>query len=256
MAPVLPAIAPKAAFVISPKVKTKVSNVDVVNRNMDRTEMTIAVEYQYSKDDAMPKMGVDLASSEEPGAAAFFSSPPVDIGKGSRSFVMFPVKLNPSAAQKFNRSTLPTDKVWIYLMDASGAKSYVAQSTMILVWHIPGAGADAASSQNTVEIESFKQNDLFSGYVSVKYLTAATGAQLRLKVYDSAKPATVAWFESEDLTVKPGPGVQLVKTTVSRNAKSPDVFTADTIEVDMLDANGKVTASVKKQSSMTWAKPK
>jgi len=235
--------------------------VDVVNRNMDRTEMTIAVEYQYNKEDAMPKMGVDISSADEPGASEFFSSPAMDIGRGSRSFAMFPVKLSAAAAQSFKRATLPTDKVWIYLVNASGAKSYVAQSTMILVWHIPGGGgpaaAEVAARRNTVEIESFKQNDLFSGYVSVRYnLASGSSAQLRLKVYDSANPATVGWFASDDIAIKSGLGVQLVKTAVPKEARSPDVFKADTIEVQMLDEKGAVTASVQKQTTMTWAKPK
>jgi hypothetical protein len=222
--------------------------------------MTIAVEYKYAKEDAMPKMGVDVASTDEPGASAYFSSPVVDIGRGSRSFVMFPVKLNAAAAQKFNRATLPTDKVWIYLLDANGAKSYVSQSTMILVWHLPGSGPSAAmasNQRNTVEIESFKQNDLFSGYVSVNYnLAAGTTAQFRLKVFDSANPATVGWFVSDDIPIKSGPGVQLVRTAVSKDAPSPDVFNADTIEVQMIDAKGAVITSVQKKTAMTWAKPK
>jgi len=38
----------------------------------------------------MPKMGVDLFSTDEPGASGYFSSPLVDLGHGSRSFVLFP----------------------------------------------------------------------------------------------------------------------------------------------------------------------
>jgi hypothetical protein len=251
----------RAAFAIAPNLKTKISNIDVVNRNMDRTEMTIAIEYQYAKEDGWSKMGVDVSSTEEPGAAEFFSSPAADIGRGSRSFVMFPVKLNAAAAQSFKRPTLPTDKVWIYLVDASGAKSYIAQSTMILVWHIPGGGGPAAAAvaapRNTVEIESFKQNDLFSGYVSVRYnLAAGPDAQLRLKVSDSANPPTVGWFASDDIPIKAGVGVQLVRIAVPKEAPSPDVFNADTIEVQMLDAKGAVTASIQKKATMTWAKPK
>jgi len=48
----------------------------------------------------------------------------------------------------------------------------------------------------------------------------------------------------------------LLKVSVPKEAPSPDLFNADTIEVQMLDSNGAVVASVKKQSAMSWAKPK
>jgi hypothetical protein len=209
-------------------------------------------------------MGVDIASSDEPGASSYFSSPPVDLGKSSRNFVMFPVKLDASAAQNFKHATLPTDKVWIYLADASGAKSYVFQSTMLLVWHIPGGGSGAAApapaaaaSQSTADIDSFKQNDPFSGYVTIRYnLAPGAPGRLHLKVYNSAKPESAAWFASDDVDIKPGPGVQLIRFAVPKNAPSPDLFSADTVEVQILDKTGAVTASFKKQSAMSWAKPK
>jgi hypothetical protein len=50
--------------------------------------------------------------------------------------------------------------------------------------------------------------------------------------------------------------VQLLRIVVPKEAASPDVFSADTVEVQMLDKQGAQTASVKKQSSMSWAKPK
>jgi len=261
VAPAIQTASGKSPFALSSTTKTKVSNVDVVNRNIDRTEMTIAVEYKYAKEDGLPKMGMELASSEEPEAATFFNSPVVDLGHGNRGFVMFPVKLDSAAAQRFRRPTLPTDKVWIYLTDAKGAKSYIYQSTMVLVWHLSSGSASppsaVATEMNAVEIDSFKQNDLFSGYVTVRYnLANGPTAKLHLKVYDSAKPATADWFACYDLEIKSGPGLQLIRIAVSKEAPSPDVFNADTVEVDMFDQKGAVTASVKKQTPMSWAKPK
>jgi hypothetical protein len=207
-------------------------------------------------------MGVDVESTAEPGVSDYFSCPAMDIGKSSRNFVMFPVKLNVAAAQGVKRPTLPTDKVWIYLADASGLKSYIFQGTMMLVWHIPGGGQEGATALaqsgegNTLEIESFKQNDLFSGYVTVKYNLRAAEGRLRLRVLDSANPATASWFASEDIPVKSGPGLELVKIAVRNRATSPDVFNADTVEIQMLDAKGTVLTSLRKQSPMSWAKPK
>jgi hypothetical protein len=262
VAPTIQPAPAKGPFALSSTTKTKVTNVDVVNRNMDRTEMTIAVEYQYAKEDGLPRMGIDIASTEEPGASAFFTSPVVDLGRGNRNFVMFPVKLDAAAAQSFKRATLPTDKVWVYLADANGVKSYIYQSTMVLAWHLPGASAPAPvavapKKMNTVEIDSFKQNDLFSGYVTVRYnLAVGSTAKLRLKVYDSAKPATADWFACDDLDIKSGPGLQLIRIAVPKEAPSPDVFNADTVEVQMLDKKGTVTVNVKKETPMSWAKPK
>jgi membrane protein involved in colicin uptake len=259
--PAQTALARKSAFVISSKTKTKVTNVDVVNRNLDRTEMTIAVEYQYAKADGPARMGVDVASTDDPGVADYFSCPPMDIGKGSRNFVMFPVQLNVAAAQSVKRPTLPTDKVWIYVADASGQKSYIFQGTMMLVWHIPGgaqpgAPTAAQSGGNTLEIESFKQNDLFSGYVTVKYNIRASEGRLRLRIFDSANPTTASWFASDDIAIKSGPGLELVRIAVPKGAASPDVFSADTVEIQMLNAKGAVLTALRKQSPMSWAKPK
>jgi len=257
-APAETAAPPKPAFIISPKTRTRVTNIDIVNRNLDRTEMMMAVEYQYSKDDGPARLGVDLASTDDPALSDYFSSSPVQIGKGSRNFVMFPVKLNVAAAQGVKRATLPTDKVWIYLQNAAGEKSYIFQGTMMLVWRVPGAPTAPASatSGNMLEIESFKQNDLFSGYVTVKYnLQSASGA-LRLRIFDSATPATADWFSSDDVPISSGPGLQLVRIAVPKNAASPDLFNADTVEIQMLDATGRVLTQLRKQSPMSWAKPK
>ncbi|HEX3718838.1 MAG TPA: hypothetical protein VH595_12790 [Verrucomicrobiae bacterium] len=251
----------KPTFAISSTAKTKVTNIDVVNRNLDRTEMTIAVEYHYSKDDGAVRMGVDVASTDNPGISDYFSSVAANIGKGSRNFVMFPVKLDSAAAQSLNRRTLPTDKIWIYVINAAGEKFYIFQGTMMLVWHIPGGGEASSAnlaqgSHNTLEIESFKQNDLFSGYVTVKYNLRSSEGHLHLSVYDSANPATAQWFESDDIPIKSGPGLQLVRIDVPRRAHSPDVFNVDTVEIQMRDAHGTLLASSRNQSPMSWAKPK
>ncbi|HUD45895.1 MAG TPA: MAP7 domain-containing protein [Candidatus Baltobacteraceae bacterium] len=251
-----------APFVISSKTRTKVTNIDVVNRNLDRTEITIAVEYQSGKADGPVRMGIDVASTDDPGVSDYFSCPATDIGKGNRNFVMFPVQFNVAAAQSVKRPAIQTDKVRVYLADASGQKSYIFQGTLMLVWHVPGAAQpdEPALAQsgggNTLEIESFKQNDLFSGYVTVKYNLRAPEGLLRLRIFDSADPATASWFASDDVPIKSGPGLELVKIAVPSQAASPDVFNADTVEVQMLNSKGDVLATLRKQSPMSWAKRK
>jgi hypothetical protein len=186
----------------------------------------------------------------------------VDVGKGSRTFAMFPVRLNMAAAQVVKGPTLPTDKLWVYLADASGKKSYIFPGTMLLVWHIPGAGsmgepaAAESGGGNTLEIESVKQNDLFSGCVTVHYTLRGPQGRLRLRIFDSANPDTASRFASEDVPIKSGPGLELVSISVSKEAASPDVFNTDTLEIQMLNASGAVLATLRKQSPMSWARPK
>jgi hypothetical protein len=106
---------------------------------MDRTETTITDDYTYAKEDDLSYMGLDVVSTGEPRATGYFSSPPVAVSRGSHNLIMFPVRLNAGAAAKeFRSATLPTDKVWIYLTDATGVKSYVYEGTVLLVWHLSG----------------------------------------------------------------------------------------------------------------------
>ena len=216
----------------------------------------IGVEYSYAKEDGLGSLGVDVSSSENPNAGANFACPVSQIGNSSRNFVLVPVKFHP-IGDAAERSTLSTDKLWVYLTDGSGLKSYIFQGTMVLTWKNPAvAAADAAAlSQNNVQME-FKQNNAFAGYVTVKYFLGATAGKLRLRVYDSATPDSIKCFESEDVDVKSGAGFQLVKIAVSKDAASPDLFKADTLQLQLLDPKEKVLASQKQQLDMSWAKPK
>jgi hypothetical protein len=248
----------KAAFAIASKVRTHVTNFELVNRSLDRTETTIAVAFKYAKDDGPARVGVELTSTNEPDVSDYFSCPVMNIGKAARNVVMFPVRLNVAAAQSVKRATLSTDKVRIFLAGASGQKSYIYEGNMALVWHIPaGAQADASSGGgDTVEIESFNQNGLFSGSVTVNYNIRTAAGRLRLRVFDFSNPATASWFASDDVPIKSGPGQELLKIAVPKDAGSPDVFSADTVEIQMLDATGAVLATARKQMPTSWMKPK
>jgi hypothetical protein len=134
---------------------------------------------------------------------------------------------------------------------------------MVLLWHVPGGGAAGgaraaagAAVQNMVQIESFKQNDLFGGYVIVKYNLLADGGRLHLRVFDSSNPASAGWFANNDVPLKSGPGMQLVKIGALPQAQSPDLFKADTLEIQMLDSKGNILATGRKDVPMTWAKRK
>ena len=104
------------SFAMSAKVRSKISNVDIVNRSLDRSEMTIGVEFAYAADDGMSQMGVDFASTDEPAASSYFASPTLEIGKSSKNFVLFPVKFSPPAGTAPKIGSFRTDKIWIYLL--------------------------------------------------------------------------------------------------------------------------------------------
>jgi hypothetical protein len=256
-----PAAPRSAPFVLSSNYHTKVSNIDIFSRSLDRSEMTISVDYDFARDDGSQRMGVDMVSSEDPTVSGYFSCPAVDVGRSSHNSILFPIKLQSAAADAFRSATLPTDKIWIYFVDGAGIKSYIFQSTMILLWHVPGgaryASAEPSAPQSAVEIEEFKQNNLFAGYVIVKYnLADSGGGKLRLRVYDSANPASADWFANHDVPLKSGPGMQLVKISALPDSPSPDVFKVDTMEIQLLDDTGKILATGTKDVPATWAKRK
>lgn len=157
-------------------------------------------------------------------------------------------------------SSLSTDKVFVYLQDSGAQKFNLFPATMLLMWRAPGSAAAASTtpaSGSTVQLDDFKQNDLFSGYVTVKYNLAAAKGKIRVRVSDSANPKSAEWFESEPVDVKSGGGQQIVQLAVKADAKTPsDLFKADTIEISLLDDNDTVLATIKKETPMSWGKPK
>jgi hypothetical protein len=130
------------------------------------------------------------------------------------------------------------------------------------MWHPPGgaaAGAVAAAPAgpaSTAQIGDVKQNNAFSGSVLVRYNLGVDSGRIHVRVYDSAKPESAGWFQSEDVPIKSGPGLNLVNFKVPPESKGPAIFSADTIEITLLDDKDKVLTTVKTTSNMSWAKPK
>jgi membrane protein involved in colicin uptake len=246
---------------IAQGVKSKVTNVDVVNRSIDRTQMTIGVEYDYSKDDAGPKasMGVDVLRQTDPGAANFFKVPKVEVGKSRRNFVLFPVKFTPPPGIGTDASGFSTDKVLVYLTNDSSKRLNLFAATMLLMWRAPGsvAATQIATATHTIDFDDFKQNDASDGYVAIRYNLLGGAGKLRVAVYDSANPATREYFATSQVDVTPGRGLQTLEVKVEPESKSPtDFIRADTIEIEMIDPAGKTLAKTSKKTTMTWSKPK
>ena len=204
------------------------------------------------------------AGGEAAAASTYFSSPTAEIGRTSRPFVLFPVKFNPASGSAPKGGSYGTDKIWVYLTGPSGEKQYISSATMLLMWHPPGGATEGAApvaavragSQSTAQIESVKQNNAFGGSVTVRYNLGVDSGRIHLRLYDSAKPESADWFDSEDVPIKSGPGLNLVNFKVPPESKAPAIFSADTIEITLLDDKDKVLATVTAKSSMSWAKPK
>ncbi|MEW6160709.1 MAG: hypothetical protein AB1813_25035, partial [Verrucomicrobiota bacterium] len=208
-----------------------------------------------------PFMGVDITKQSDPQAANYFKSNPAELGKSRRNFLLFPVKFQPPAGAV--SSSYATDKVLVYLNEESASKRFnLFATTMLLMWKAPGGGSAPAAAQtaqtgSSVELEDFKQNDLHTGVVTVKFNMTEANGKLRMKVFDAANPKSSEWFSSIEQNVKTGRGVQLLSVAVKEDAKPPkDVFKANTIEVELVDLSGKVLSKVSKQVDMSWQTPR
>ncbi len=239
--------------------KTKITNVDVVNRSIDRTQMTFGVEFEYKDQISDPMLGIDVLRDSEPQVRSYFVSRPMEIGKSRRNFALLPVKFQPPGASG-SHGDFTTDKVVVYLTDKPNTHRYnIYPATMLLRWRAAGDGKEVRelANANLVEIDDFKQNDPSTGYVSVKYNLLNGRGKLRAKIYDQNAPQSAAYFTSTLPEIPSGRGVQLIDVRIDSDAKSPsDLVRADTIEVELTDAAGKVLSRTSRQAAMVWARPK
>lgn len=250
----IPALEP-----IATGLKTKITNVDVVNRSLDRTRMTVGVEYEYRDNfGSKPMMGVDVTKMDDLLASRYFQSQAAEIGKSRRNFLLFPVKFQPPSGMT-GLSSYTTDNVLVYLHEASTSKRFnLFSTTMLLLWRPPGASPTAtkANTESTLEMDDFKQNDPHTGYVTVRYNLVAGPGKLRMRLFDAAHPASAKWFSTSIKEVKAGRGLQVLDVSVDTEAQIPTpLFKVDTLEIELVDSSGKVAAKITKRSPMNWAKP-
>ena len=246
-------------FQMAANLKSKVSNVDVVNRSVDRTQMTIGVEFDLKDDfSSKPVIGIDVTRRTEPKASQYFSTPKSDASKGKRGVALFAVKYQPPNSNPDTFETYPTDSVVVYVQDGQ-QRLNLFPAPLTLVWRAPGAGPVLPIVEQTAKLEydKFKQNTLYSGYVTVKYTLPAAGGKVIVRVLDAKTPRSVDWFQIDEVSLKGGSGLQLVKIDVKADAQSPgDVIKADTIEVQLVDSDGNLVGYLKEFTPMTWARPK
>jgi hypothetical protein len=236
--------------------KTRITNVDVVNRSMDRTQMTFGVEFEYRDQMSEPRLGIDVLRQSQPEVARHFSSRPSEIGKSRRNFALFPVKFQPAGGVP-DQADFSTDQVLVYLTEQSGRRYNIHAATMLLRWRTAGTPQHTTQATgNSVEIDDFKQNDPSNGYITVKYHLLGGSGKLRARIYDQGNPASSEYFSARLPEVKAGSGVQLIDVSIDSEARTPsNLVRADTIEIELLDASGRILARASKRAAMVWARP-
>lgn len=253
-----------AVIEIPPDIKSQVLNLDVVNRSLDRSEMTIGVEFDYNdKFGSKPLLGVAVAKTGMPEASEYFSADPMEIKRSRKETVLVPVKFQPPTEKSASFNNYATDRMLVYMADGATAKQVnLFAATMFLVWRPPDASKASANTaapakvSGTVDIDLVQQQDVYTGYVTVKY-TSSGKAKLRVKLYPKGKPAAAEWFKADVSNVKQGSGVELFKVAVDPSAKTDyDLINIDVIEAELVNENGQVVASKQLAQTMSWVKPK
>jgi serine/threonine protein kinase len=240
--------------------RTRITNVDVVKRRTDRTQMIIGVEYEYLDQLAEPMVGVDVMRRSDLQTSRYFVSAPSLIGKARRNFALIPVHFQPPGSLPEEESNpFSTDTIVVYLAEKGTGRRYnMFRAAMLLSWRAPDALNTATKeAANHIEIEEFKQNDASNGYIHAKYRLLDGPGRIRVNVYDFANPASAGYFTSDSPALTEGSGAKLIEIRIESESKSPNDFIhANTIEVELLDANGKVLARSSKQSRTVWLRPK
>lgn len=148
-----PASAGQRVSAAAAGLKSKITNVDVVNRSIDRSQITLGIEYEYNDRLNKPLLGIEIVRSSEPQVSEFFKSSVEDIGKSRRGFLLFPVKFQPpTAATMANQSSFLTDRVTVILGESGSSRQYdLYSATVLLMWRPAGTSGDGTSSPNTAD---------------------------------------------------------------------------------------------------------
>lgn len=236
------------------KSRTHITNIDVVNRSLDRSQMTFGIE--FDRRDRFRYMGINVEHSSNPVTESYFDCQPKEVGRQKYALVKV-AYAKPLAAA----SSIVTDRLEIYGCDSPDGQDTIPlhTATMLLVWRAPGASststADAtpATPQGSIEITDFRQRSATSGYASVTYNLPEGTGQLRVRLKNSTQPESANWFAIEPVAVKAGQGLELIPVTVSTDNSTPTgPLSVDTIEAELVDASGKVIGHSAKSTSITW----
>jgi len=242
-------------------IQTKITNIDVVNRSIDRSQITIGVEYEYKDRLLSPALDIAIFSKDAPESENYFSSIPSPIGGSRRNFCLFSVKFNPPQEAIKQNQIFTTDTISIYLTSPSlTEKQLLFSGILLLSWRQPSTTIQALPSvrtsplENSIAIERFGQNAMHSGYAVIKYKLINDSAIIRIKLSDVKHPETASYFEFNDVKINKGSGIQYVEFNVRNLPTVPKVFQANLLEIDLIDTKGKILATLTKNVPMVWAK--
>lgn len=237
--------------------RSKVTNVEVVNRSLDRSQMTIGVEFDLrDRFPAPPFMGIEVQHSANPGINRHFVSEPKEIGR--QKFLLLNVRYQPQGSPA--PGTMLSDRLNVYLTDVSQAmRTLLHPATMLLVWRAPNQEANATEvpaveAAKPVELGDFRQRSPQSGYARVNYQIPDGEARLRVRLKNSSMPGSDGWFIAEPVSVK-GTGLELISVSLSNHDKVPSgTITVDTIEVELVNSEGAVIGRDEKATQINWSK--
>lgn len=242
-----------APELVSTDLKTRITNVEIVNRSRDRSQMTLGIEFELKdKFDFKPLIGARIESTEVAGSEGFFEVAPIEVNK-RKKFVLLPVAFVPRGNS--THQTLVTDKIVVYVTDESGNIHIPLETaTMLLKWRKAGAEMGPPSGGSIV-LEEFRQRNHHSGYATVKYHLPTGTGQLRVRVFDSNKPESASWFAADVVPIESGRGLELVPVSIASNSGFPGGEVAvDTVEVELLGQSGQVMETVTRVTSINWGR--
>lgn len=246
------------AKVSSAALKTRITNLDIVNRSLDRSKVTVGVEFEYLDDLSDPFMGVYVSRTGDAPSSGFFKTTPVGIGKSRRNFILVPVSFDSQAAHLASGDVYYSDRLTVFIEETMKRRRYeIFTATMLLKWAAPGSSVSGAlASTAALEMDDLKQINPSAGYVTIRYNYPAGASILHVRIYASGNPATADLIAIQDQKVPAGRNLQLVEYALKPDAKIPsEGLQVDTVEIDLRDTTGKVISQVKKEISITLTKP-
>jgi hypothetical protein len=198
-------------------------------------------------------LGVGFESTEVPGSGNFFKSAPVEINQ-QKSVALLRVTFTPP--EQSPDRTLVTDRIAVFVTDESGSTNVPLDTApLLLAWRGAGVVEPDVPNAGTIVLQEFRQRNPHSGYATVKYHLPAGPGELRVRVFDSTKPESASWFETESVSIEAGRGLELVPVGIASNGGFPggDVV-VDTVEVELLGQSGQVMEKVTRLTSINWSR--
>lgn len=262
-----PSGSPEAVIREAGDARSKIKDLSVLSRSLDRTEATLGLEVQYrEKNLNEPLLGVKVTRTGSPEAEKLFKAPPVDLedSRSTSTFVL-PVKFDPPDPTSSRYRRYATDQVSVFLADnRSQQQMELSEALVYLNWRAPGSDASSANQSaisgsvpGGLKVDTIKQYDVYSGYVTIHYELAKGPGRLKVVMYDTTNPLSYQWFDIEERRVPQGRGFELVKIKVKSTAQNAtDLLSPNKMEIVLMDANNEVAGRTQQEMNINWVIPR